>query len=76
MENRREFLKKCVAGCVVMAMPGPPVYACAGRGQNPIVKTNPNRALVVWHSQTGHTGRIGGIIRHTWSSVDRLGLFS
>ncbi len=67
MENRRKFLKKCVAGCVVMAMPGLPVYACAGRGQNPIVKTNPKQALVVWYSQTGHTGRIGGIIRHTWS---------
>ncbi|KAF0159636.1 MAG: flavodoxin [Syntrophaceae bacterium] len=73
MENRRSFVKKCLTGCAVgclaMAAPGLSVYACAGRPQTPISKRNPKRALVLWYSQTGHTGRIGRIIRHVWEKA-------
>jgi ferredoxin/flavodoxin len=73
MENRRGFIKTCMTGCaigcVVMAAPGLSVYACASRPQNPITKRNPKRALVIWYSQTGHTQRIGRIIRHAWEKA-------
>jgi ferredoxin/flavodoxin len=73
MEDRRKFLKQCLIGCAaggfVMAAPG--LSACAGsaKPQNPISRKNPKRALVVWFSQTGHTRRIGLIIRHAWEKA-------
>lgn len=73
MENRRRFIKTCLTGCAVgcvaVAAPGLSVYACAGRPQNTITKRNPKRALVVWFSQTGHTQRIGRLIRHAWEKA-------
>lgn len=67
------FIKKCTAACALscaaMAAPGLSVYASGGRQQNPISKKNPKRALVVWFSQTGHTQRIGRIIRHAWEKA-------
>lgn len=72
-ESRRQFLKQCLTGCAVglvtIAASGMSADAFAGRPQRPIVKTNPKRALVIWNSQTGHTRRIGRIIRHTWQKA-------
>lgn len=72
-ESRRQFLKQCLTGCAVgcvaIAAPGMSVDAFAVRPQHPIVKTNPKRALVIWNSQTGHTRRIGRIIRHVWEKA-------
>lgn len=73
METRRRFLKKCVAGCalgcVTIAAPGLSAYACARRPQTPISKKNPQKAVVIWFSQTGHTERIGRIIHHAWEKA-------
>jgi len=70
MENRRTFIKQCLAGCaagcVALATPGWSLHASSGRPPNPITKRNPRRALVIWYSQTGHTRRIGRIILHAW----------
>jgi ferredoxin/flavodoxin len=73
MENRREFIKQCMAGCAIgcltAAAPGLSVLACAPRPQNQISKRNPKSALVIWFSQTGHTRRIGRVIRHAWEKA-------
>lgn len=73
MESRRGFIKTCLTGCaigcVAVAAPGLSVQACASRPQNLITRRNPKRALVVWYSQTGHTRRIGLIIRHAWEKA-------
>jgi ferredoxin/flavodoxin len=73
MEDRRKFLKQCLIGCAAggfaLAAPGLSAYASAARPQNQISKRNPKRALVVWFSQTGHTRRIGLIIRHAWEKA-------
>ncbi len=73
MENRRIFIKRCIVGCAVgcVAVAAPGLSSCANAKlpQNPISKRNPQRALVVWYSQTGHTQRIGRIIRHAWENA-------
>ncbi len=73
MENRRIFIKRCLVGCAVgyvaMAAPGLPISVHAKLPQNPISKRNPQRALVIWYSQTGHTRRIGHIISHSWKKA-------
>lgn len=73
METRRRFIKTCMAGCAIgcaaVTAPGLSLYASAGRPQNPITRKNPGRALVVWYSQTGHTRRIGRIIRQAWEKA-------
>jgi len=73
MKDRREFLKQCLIGCAAggIAVAAPGLSACAGaaKPQNQISRKNPKRALVVWFSQTGHTQRIGRIIRHAWEKA-------
>jgi ferredoxin/flavodoxin len=73
MENRRKFIKRlvigCAGGCAALAAPGMVHHVIADKEQNPIVNLNPNRALVVWFSQTGHTERVGRCIQHTWQTA-------
>lgn len=66
MENRRAFIKKCLAGGLVISLPG----MTAAAGVTPIntnmTKTFPEKALVIYYSQTGHTERIGKLICDVW----------
>ncbi len=65
METRRSFLKKSMMGCLAVSLPG--LTACAAPGTRPGIKNRiPGKALVLWYSQTGHTGRIGKVIGYEW----------
>jgi ferredoxin/flavodoxin len=65
-ENRRIFLKKIVIGSVTMATFG--LTSCSKEQLSPrqISIKNPKKGLVLWYSQTGHTARIGRLIKHAW----------
>lgn len=68
METRRSFIKKGMAGCLVMALPN--WAACAAPGINSRVRNpSPSSAVVLWYSQTGHTSRIGRVIGHEWRNA-------
>jgi ferredoxin len=58
METRRDFMKKSAALCAALSLP-----AClpgGSRASYQDLKTrNPGKALVLWYSQTGLTGRYG-----------------
>lgn len=73
MDNRRTFIKTCMVGYtmgfVAVASPTLAAYAASGRPYHPITQTKPKTALVVWYSQTGHTERIGRIIRREWEKA-------
>ncbi len=54
-------MKKAMAGCLTVALPG--WAACSTPGPfSPVRIFAPRRALVLWYSQTGHTSRIGRVI--------------
>ena len=67
METRRTFLKTSAAVCIAAAVP----EASSSGKQRPTLPFHPQQpenALVVWFSQTGHTGKIGRSIVKVWES--------
>lgn len=69
MENRRVFIKKCVVGCAAFAMAGCASCSSDMRTHVPMKTKTPKKNLVLWFSQTGHTGRIGRLIGHEWQKA-------
>jgi len=71
MENRRQFLKKSLVTCAAATLP-----ACtketAAINQKNLKTTDPQKALVLWYSQTGHTERYGKIIAHALKKAQIL----
>jgi len=61
METRRDFIRK--TAMVGAALCLPITLTSEGRAAYPELKTrNPQKALVLWHSQTGHTRRYARLI--------------
>ncbi len=61
MDTRREFIKKSAILCAAASLP----LACSGKGRAAGVELktrDPKRALVLYYSQTGLTGRYGRLI--------------
>ncbi len=71
METRRTFLKRGIMTGACLAVPGYAVAGEKGWGSKGYRTTDPRKALVLWYSRTGHTGRYGrlpGAVR-TWTAV-------
>ncbi|HOT44240.1 MAG TPA: EFR1 family ferrodoxin [Spirochaetota bacterium] len=70
METRRGFLATSAVAATLSALPG-----CAEEsikaGDRKMKTTKPKRALVLWYSQAGHTGRNGRLMART---LEKLGL--
>ncbi len=61
METRRDFIRKTAMVGVALCLPI--TLTSEGRAAYPELKTrNPQKALVLWHSQTGHTRRYARLI--------------
>ncbi|MCP4682592.1 MAG: flavodoxin family protein, partial [Desulfobacterales bacterium] len=67
METRRAFLKAGAAVCIAAAVPEASSMGKPGPGL-PFPPRQPEKALVVWFSQTGHTGKIGNSIAKVWEA--------
>jgi len=68
METRRTFLKTSAAFCVAAAVPEASSIGKQRPEPLPFQPCKPENALVVWFSQTGHTGKIGGSIAQCWEA--------
>ncbi len=68
--NRREFLTHAAAAAVGAGVVGLPPRVAAAAAEWPAAfrTTNPQKALVVWYGQTGHTRRIARLIGKVWES--------
>jgi ferredoxin/flavodoxin len=68
--NRREFLIHAAATAVGAGVVGLPPGTAAAAVERPASfrTTNPQKALVVWYGQTGHTRRIARLIGKVWES--------
>jgi len=65
MYTRRTIVSLGAMACASLLVPG--VRGLALDNARRRFKTlSPRRALVLWYSQTGHTGRIGSLISHVW----------
>jgi len=71
MTTRRQFLKLSLAYGVLYSFPIVPFATCATiKVINPMKKNKPQKAVVLWYSQTNHTQRIGKLISSTWQKND------
>ena len=61
MESRRSFIKKGLTACVAVSVTGCMPGAAAPVAR-PFNTNTPQRALVAWYSQTGHTRQYGQVI--------------
>ncbi len=68
MDNRRTFLKKSMAVCAAMSVPGCSKEEMRMQAAKEFGTTNPKRALILWYSQTGHTKRYGKHMAHVLKS--------
>ncbi len=68
MNSRKSFLKKGIIMLASFSIPG-----CSGsfsqESYKPMKTRQPEKALVIWYSQSGHTKRYGRLIARIWEKI-------
>ena len=65
METRKSFITKTAFAAAAIALPVEELIS-AVKEYPPMKTKNPQKALIIWYSQTGHTRRIGMILEKAW----------
>ncbi len=63
--SRRSFLKTCAVLAGAFSVPGTAKAATSEKAR-PMKPMTPEKALVLWYSQTGHTRRAGRLMASVW----------